>query len=389
MSRLGRLRGFDDFRARARQRLPHFLFEYIDGGSYDETTLRQNSAAFQAIELRQRVLRDVAGIDTSQSVAGQRFRLPVLLGPIGLAGLNARRGEVQAARAAEAAGAGFCLSTVSLCSIEEVAGAVGSPLWFQLYVVRDRAFVRDMLRRARLAGCAALVLTVDLPTPGARHRDIRSGLSGAPGPAGALRRGFQVALRPGWAWDVGLRGRPHAFGNIRSLVGPRADLGRYMAWIAANFDPTVTWADLDFIRAEWDGPLFLKGILDAEDARAARAAGVTGIIVSNHGGRQLDGAPATARALPAIAEAVGQDLTILVDGGIRSGIDVVRALALGADAVLLGRAWAFALAAAGQAGVAHLLEQIEAELRVAMALIGVTRASEIDREVLIPPAGGL
>lgn len=389
MSRLGRLRGFDDFRARARQRLPHFLFEYIDGGSYDETTLRQNSAAFQAIELRQRVLRDVAGIDTSQGVAGQRFRLPVLLGPIGLAGLNARRGEVQAARAAEAAGAGFCLSTVSLCSIEEVAGAVGSPLWFQLYVVRDRAFVRDMLRRARLAGCAALVLTVDLPTPGARHRDIRSGLSGAPGLAGALRRGFQVALRPGWAWDVGLRGRPHAFGNIRSLVGPRADLGRYMAWIAANFDPTVTWADLDFIRAEWDGPLFLKGILDPEDARAARAAGVTGIIVSNHGGRQLDGAPATARALPAIAEAVGQDLTILVDGGIRSGIDVVRALALGADAVLLGRAWAFALAAAGQAGVAHLLEQIEAELRVAMALIGVTRVSEIDREILIPPTGGL
>lgn len=389
MSKLDRLRGFDDYRTRARQRLPRFLFEYIDGGSYDEVTLRQNSAAFREIELRQRVLRDVSGIDTAQTIAGQPFRLPVVLGPVGLAGLNAARGEVQAARAAEAAGAGFCLSTVSLCSIEEVSAAVASPVWFQLYIVRDRGFVREMLRRARAAGCTTLVLTVDLPTPGARYRDVRSGLSSPPGLTGSLRRGLQVAARPGWAWEVGVRGRPHAFGNIRSLVGGRANLGGYMAWIAANFDPTVTWADLDFIRAEWDGPLILKGVLDVEDARSARSAGATGIVVSNHGGRQLDGAPATARALPPIADAVGQDLTILVDGGVRTGIDIVRALALGADGVLLGRAWAFALAAAGRAGVTHLLEQITAELRVAMALTGVTRIADIGRDVLahVPARG--
>jgi L-lactate dehydrogenase (cytochrome) len=371
-----------DYRELARRRLPHFLFEYIDGGSYDETTLAANREDLRQITLRQRVLRDVSQIDLSATLFGQAMSMPVALAPIGLAGLLARRGEVQAARAAEAAGVPFTLSTVSACDLGEVRRGVKQPPWFQLYMVRDRGFMRDLLAKAREARCGALIFTVDLPVPGSRYRDYRSGLAGASGATGGLRRLFQAVQRPGWAWDVGVCGRPHHLGNVAPVLKGKTGLDDFFLWLRENFDPSITWKDLDFIRAEWKGPLIIKGILDIEDAKEAAQLGADGIVVSNHGGRQLDGAPSTARALPAIADAVGARLTVLADGGARSGLDVVRMLALGAKGVLLGRAWAYALGGAGQAGVAHVLELIKAEMRVAMALTGVTRVGDIKRDVL-------
>ncbi len=372
-----------DYRIAARRRLPRFLFDYVDGGSYGEVTLRRNVADLEAVALRQRVLRDVSAIDLSTTLFGQRQAMPVALAPVGLAGMNARRGEVQAARAAQAAGIPFCLSTVSVCPLAEVTAAVAQPIWFQLYMIRDRSFMRDLLVQAREAGCSALVFTVDLPVPGARYRDYRSGLAGAPGLGGALRRAAQVATRPGWAWDVGLHGRPHSLGNVAPVLGSKTGLEDFFAWMAQNFDPRVTWADLEFIRDEWRGPLIIKGLLDVPDAVQAADMGADGIVVSNHGGRQLDGVLSTARALPAIADAVGDRLTVLADGGVRSGLDVVRMLALGAKGVLLGRAWAYALAAGGEAGVAHMLKVVEVEMRAAMALTGVTSIAGIDRNALV------
>jgi L-lactate dehydrogenase (cytochrome) len=377
-----------DYRELARRRLPKFLFEYIDGGSYAELTLRRNVADLESIALRQRVLRDVGKLDLSCELFGQKLPLPVALGPIGLAGMNARRGEVQAARAANAAGVPFCLSTVSLCPLTEITRGLSRPIWFQLYMIRDRAFMRELLARARDARCSALVFTVDLPVPGSRYRDYRSGLAGAPGLPGALRRAWQGMMRPAWAWDVGIRGRPHTLGNVAPVLGKNTGLEDFFSWMRNNFDPTVTWRDLEFIRSEWRGPLIVKGILDVEDAVAAVDLGVDGIVVSNHGGRQLDGVPSTARALPAIVEKVGDQLTVLVDGGVRSGLDVVRMLALGARGILLGRAWIYALAAAGQAGVAHVLKLIEAEMRVAMALTGATNLAAIDRSILVEENAG-
>ena len=372
-----------DYRELARRRLPHFLFEYIDGGSYAEVTLRRNVADLEAIALRQRVLNDVSTLDLSTELLGERLALPIALGPIGLAGMNARRGEVQAARAAEAAGVPFCLSTVSACPLPEVAHAIRRPIWFQLYMIRDRAFMRDLLVQAREVGCSTLVFTVDMPVPGSRYRDYRSGLAGASGFAGSLRRTFQSMLRPAWAYDVGVRGRPHSLGNVAPVLGKNTGLEDFFAWMRNNFDPTVSWRDLDFIRSEWKGPLVIKGILDSDDAHAAAEIGADGIVVSNHGGRQLDGVPSTAFALPPIANAVGHRLTVLADGGVRSGLDVVRLLALGAKGVLLGRAWVYALAARGEAGVTHMLQLMEAEMRVAMALTGCTSIDRITPEALV------
>lgn len=371
-----------DYREAARRRLPHFLFEYFDGGSYAERTLRANIADLQDVALRQRVLNDVAAIDLTTTLLGQQLAMPVALGPIGLAGMAARRGEVQAARAAAAKGVPFTLSTVSACPLAEVARGSPAPFWFQLYMVRDRGFMQSLLDEARTAHCPVLVFTVDMPLPGARYRDVRSGLSGASGIAGQARRVGQAMRRPGWAWDVGVRGRPHQLGNVAPLLGPRSGLEDFLGWMKDNFDPGVTWRDLDFVRAHWKGPIVIKGILDAQDARRAADAGVDGIIVSNHGGRQLDGVPSVARALPAIADAVGDRLTVLADGGVRSGLDVVRMLALGAKGVLLGRAWAFALAARGEDGVRHVLDLIEAEMRVAMALTGETGVDRIGPDTL-------
>jgi L-lactate dehydrogenase (cytochrome) len=371
-----------DYRELARRRLPHFLFEYIDGGSYAETTLRRNVTDLENIALRQKVLCDVSDIELSTTLFGERLSMPLALGPVGLAGMNARRGEIQAARAAEQAGIPFTLSTVSACSIDEVAGAVTKPCWFQLYMLRDRGFMRDLMHRAADAGCSKLIFTVDMPVPGSRYRDYHSGLAGAAGWGGSVRRFWQAALRPRWAWDVGVMGRPHTLGNVAPLLGRKTGLEDFFAWMRANFDPSISWRDLEFLRTEWPGALVLKGILDPADAREAVKLGADGLIVSNHGGRQLDGVLSTVRALPAIADAVGDDLTVLADGGVRSGLDVVRLLALGAKAILLGRAWAYALAGGGQGGVAHMLTIIEAEMRVAMALTGTTRIDQISKQTL-------
>jgi L-lactate dehydrogenase (cytochrome) len=371
-----------DYRELARRRLPHFLFEYIDGGSYEEVTLQRNLHDLREVVLRQRVLRDVSTGDLRSNLFGQELAMPIVLGPIGLAGMNARRGEVQAARAATRVGVPFTLSTVSACALEEVAEASATPFWFQLYMIRDRGFMRDLLAKAQESKCSALVFTVDMPVPGTRYRDYRSGLAGAPGLAGAARRFMQAMTRPGWAWDVGILGRPHQLGNVAPVLGKNTGLEDFFAWMRDNFDATVTWRDLEFVRKEWRGPLIIKGILDPDDAREVAALGADGLIVSNHGGRQLDGVLSSARALPPIVDVVGERLTVLADGGIRSGLDVVRMLALGAKGVLLGRAWAYALAGAGERGVEHMLKLIEGEMRVAMALTGVTNVGQINREIL-------
>lgn len=371
-----------DYRELARRRLPRFLFEYIDGGSYAETTLGRNITDLRDVALRQRVLRDVSDIDLSATLFGHKQSLPVALAPVGLAGMNARRGEVQAARAAAAFGVPFTLSTVGACSIGEVAAGSPAPFWFQLYMIRDRAFMADLLDLAEAAKCPALIFTVDMPVPGSRYRDYHSGLAGASGFLGDMRRAMQAVAHPAWAWDVGVRGGPHSLGNVAPVLKGKTGIDDFFAWMRDNFDPTVTWDDLAWVRERWKGPLIIKGVLDADDARRVADLGADGLVVSNHGGRQLDGVLSSARALPPIADAVEGRLTILADGGIRSGLDVVRMLALGADGVLIGRAWAYALAARGEAGVSHVLNLMAAEMKVAMALTGVTRVDQLDRSTL-------
>jgi len=306
--------------------------------------------------------------------------MPVALAPVGLTGMYARRGEVQAARAAANWGVPFTMSTVSVCPIEEVAPAISRPMWFQLYVLKDRGFMRNALERAKAAGVTTLVFTVDMPVPGARYRDAHSGMSG---PYAAQRRILQSMTHPRWALDVGLLGKPHDLGNISAYRGSATGLGDYIGWLGDNFDPSICWKDLEWIREFWDGPMVIKGILDPDDARDARSFGADGIIVSNHGGRQLDGVPSTCRALPAIADAVTGDMKILVDSGIRTGLDVLRMLALGADCTMIGRAYIYALAADGEAGVTNLLKLIESEMRVAMVLTGARTIADISPELLV------
>lgn len=368
-----------DYRAAAQRRLPPFLFHYIDGGAYAEHTLKRNVSDLADIALRQRVLRNMAELSLETTLFGERLAMPVALAPVGLTGMYARRGEVQAARAAASRGIPFTLSTVSVCPIEEVAPAIDRPMWFQLYVLKDRGFMRNALERARAAGVTTLVFTVDMPTPGARYRDAHSGMSG---PHAPLRRMLQAATHPRWAWDVGLRGRPHDLGNISTYRGSPTGLADYIGWLGANFDPSISWKDLEWIREFWTGPMVIKGILDPDDARDAVRFGADGIVVSNHGGRQLDGVLSTARALSAIADAVKGELKILADSGIRSGLDVVRMLALGADSVLLGRAFVYALAAQGGEGVANLLDLMAKEMRVAMTLTGAKTIADISGDAL-------
>jgi len=368
-----------DYRAAAQRRLPPFLFHYIDGGAYDEATLRRNVEDLRSIALRQRVLGEVGTVDLSTELFGEKLALPVALAPVGLTGMYARRGEVQAARAAASRGVPLTLSTVSVCPIEEVQRAVSRPIWFQLYVLKDRDFMQSVLERAWAVGVRTLVFTVDMPVPGARYRDAHSGMSG---PHAALRRVWQAVCHPRWAWDVGLRGRPHDLGNVSAYLGHRIGLEDYIGWLGKNFDPAIGWRDLEWIRESWKGSMVLKGILDPVDAKEAVRFGADGIVVSNHGGRQLDGVLSSARALPAIADAVKGELKILADSGVRSGLDVVRMLALGADGVLLGRAFVYALAAAGEQGVAHLLDLIASEMRVAMTLTGAKSIAGITRDSL-------
>ncbi|TAN27333.1 MAG: alpha-hydroxy-acid oxidizing protein [Castellaniella sp.] len=369
-----------DYRAAAKRRLPPFLFHYADGGAYAEYTLQHNVSDLAGIALRQRVLRDMSTLDLSTQVFGESVSMPVAIAPVGLAGMYARRGEVQAARAADRHGIPFTLSTVSLCPIEEVAPAISRPMWFQLYVLKDRGFMKSVLERAQAAGVTTLVFTVDMPVPGARYRDAHAGMSG---PHAALRRYCQALCHPRWAWDVGLWGRPHDLGNVSRYLGKATGLEDYMGWLGANFDPSISWKDLEWIRDFWKGPMVIKGILDPDDARDAVRFGANGIIVSNHGGRQLDGTLSSARALPAIADAVKSDLTVLADSGVRTGLDVVRMLALGADMVLLGRAYVYALAVGGEAGVSNLLSLIEKEMRVAMTLTGARTIADITRDSLV------
>ncbi len=369
-----------DHRAAARQRLPRVLFDYIDGGSYGEQTLAANVADFAAVRLRQRVLKDVSTLSLSTTLFGQPMSMPLALGPVGLAGLYARRGELQAARAARAAGAPFSLSTMGVASAADVARAGTAP-WYQLYMIRDRGFMSDLLARVREAGCPVLLLTVDLPVPGARYRDARNGMTDDSFGA----RGLQVLdglAHPAWLWDVRLRGGSWALGNLAGAGGCLTRLTQFWGWIGSQFDPSMTWKDIDWVRERWPGPLVVKGVLDPEDARAARTAGVDGVVVSNHGGRQLDSTPSAIKALPAIADAVGADLTVLMDGGVRSGLDVLKALSLGAKACLIGRAWAWALGGGGEAGVTRMLEQMRQELRVAMSLTGCVDVREAGAHLL-------
>lgn len=372
----------DDYRILAKKRLPKYLFEYIDGGAFSETTLRNNTADLQKIALRQRVLRDISSVDTRCQLFGQDWKLPVILAPVGIAGLNARRGEVLAAQAAEEKGVPFCLSTVSACSIEEVRKGVQNPVWFQLYMIKDRGFMSAMLDRAKAQGTDTLLFTVDMPVPSTRYRDIRSGLSGGSMFRRQSARFIQSALSPAWAWDVGVMGRPHTLGNIAPVLGENAGIDEFWAWLNQNFDASVTWKTLDLIRQQWPGKLIIKGILDAEDAREAAKLGADAVVVSNHGGRQLDGALSSINALPAIAEAVQGDIKILLDSGIRSGLDIVRAIALGADAVMIGRPWVYGLAAAKKNGVLDVLNILENEMRVAMALAGCTNLAAVNKDIL-------
>ena len=369
-----------DYREAARRKLPRLLFEYIDGGAYAEHTLRANSADLTGISLRQRILKNVETLSLETTLFDQPLSMPIVLAPVGLTGMFARRGEVQAVKAAQNKGIPLCLSTVSVCSIEEVVAQSEQAIWFQLYVLKDRGFMRNALERAKAAGVKNLVFTVDMPTPGARYRDAHSGMSG---PFASSRRMLQAMTRPDWAFNVGLMGRPHDLGNISRYLGKAVTLEDYMGWLANNFDPSISWSDLEWIRDFWKGPMIIKGILDPQDAKDAVSFGADGIVVSNHGGRQLDGVLSTTKALPPIKQAIGDDLTVLVDSGIRSGLDVVRMLALGAKGVLLGRSMAYALAADGQRGVENMLNIFAREMRVAMTLTGVTSIDQIDESTLV------
>jgi L-lactate dehydrogenase (cytochrome) len=374
-----------DHRELARRRLPRALFDYIDGGASAENTLRANIDDLAAHQLRQRVMRDVSVRTQATTVLGQDLASPIVLAPVGLGGMYARRAEVQAARAARDAGVAFTESTVSICSLDEVTRAAG-PVWFQLYVQRDRALTERLVESATEAGSPVLVLTVDLAVVGARHRDTRNAMTGgSTGPWQALRRGIDLASHPRWAVDVGLRGKPHIFGNLETVVpGARTPMA-FRRWVDKQFDPSVTWADIAWVRSLWDGKLVVKGVLDPDDARQAVDAGVDGIVVSNHGGRQLDTVPSTARALPGVAAAVGDQVEVLVDGGVRTGLDVVKMLALGARACLIGRAWAWAVAGGGQAGVTHMLDGLKADIDTALALTGTTDVADLGPDCLVSP----
>ena len=368
-----------DLRELARRRVPRAFFEYADHGAYDELTLRANRDALEALRFRQRVMVDVAARNLATTLIGQPVSMPLALAPVGLTGLQRGGGEILAARAALAAGIPFCLSTMSICSIEQVRAAVGAPFWFQLYVMRDRGFTHSLIERAAAAGCSALMLTVDLPLQGQRHREHKNGL--AVPPRLTPRNFFDILRRPAWAWSV-LRGPGRSFGNLQGRVAEAASLTTLSQWIAQQFDPSLSWRDLDWIRARWPGKLIVKGILDAADASIAAQAGVDAIVVSNHGGRQLDGAPATIHALPRVVEAVAGACEVWFDGGILSGQSLLKALALGARAGLIGKAFTYGLGARGEAGVAQVVEFIRRELDVSLALTGQTDVRTVTRDIL-------
>ncbi|MCC0005562.1 MAG: L-lactate dehydrogenase [Methylobacteriaceae bacterium] len=371
----------DDYRRLAERRLPRFLFDYIDGGANAEITLAANTAGFRDIALRQRVMRDVSNIDTSTVLSGEQAAMPVILAPVGMAGMMARRGETQAVRAANAMDVPFTLSTVGICDLTEVKNAASRPFWFQLYMMRDRGVVQDLLARAEAAGCTTLAFTVDLAVTGMRHRDLRNGALSQSLPAKAVKA-WEIARHPRWLLDVAVKGKPHGFGNLSDRVPDPTRLEAFTAWVASQFDTSVTWKDIEWLRSVWKGRLLIKGVLEPDDARAAVAAGADGVIVSNHGGRQLDGVASSISKLPGVVAAVGDRAEVYMDGGVRSGVDVFKAVALGAKGVMIGRPWVWALAADGQKGVSGMLAIMRQELRVAMALSGVNRIDEIGRDAI-------
>jgi len=373
-----------DLREIARRRVPRAFFEYADRGAYEEVTLHDNRAAFDDIRLRQRVMIDVDKRSLATTVVGQALSMPLAIAPTGLTGLQHGSGEILAARAAAAAGIPFCLSTMSICSIEQVRAASPTPFWFQVYVMRDRGFARELIQRASAAQCSALMLTADLTVQGQRHREIKNGLSVPP--KVTLRNVVDVARRPRWAWGV-LRAPSRSFGNLAGRIENTGSLTTLAQWISKQFDPTLTWRDLTWIRELWPGKLIIKGILDAEDARIAANEGVDAIVVSNHGGRQLDGAPAAIHALPYVVDAVGGRTEVLFDSGITTGQSLLKALALGARAGLIGKAFLYGLGALGEAGVSLAIEIMRKELDVSMALTAQCDARSISRDILLERDG--
>jgi L-lactate dehydrogenase (cytochrome) len=374
------LNSIEDLRQEARRRVPRAIFEYADRGSYDEITFDRNLADLKALEFRQRVMVDVSAQQLSTTILGEPWSVPLGIGPTGLTGLFHANGEMLGARAAQNFGVPFCLSTMSICSIEDVAGFVQKPFWFQLYLMRDRSFNVELLERAKAANCSAIMLTVDMPVQGLRRRDPKNGLSIPP--RLTLRNAFEVAMRPAWALKV-LTGRRRTFGNLEARMKGTGGLKTLSEWIAQQFDPTVTWKDLAWLRQHWPRKIIIKGILDPEDARLAVQHGVDALVVSNHGGRQLDGARSTISALPAIVDAVAGGCEVLFDGGVRSGQDVLKALALGARGCLIGKAFLYALAARGEAGVTLALEIMRKELAVSLALTGANDVTKVSRHILV------
>jgi L-lactate dehydrogenase (cytochrome) len=374
-----------DLRARARARLPRVMFDYADRGSYDELTLRRNRADFEALELRQRVMVDLSHLSLATTVLGAPCALPLGIGPVGLCGLFYRDGEICGARAAAACGIPFCLSTMSICSIEDVRAAVSTPFWFQLYLLRDRGFDSELIARARAACCSALMLTLDTQLNGVRRQDLKNGLSIPP--RLTLRHLRSFASRPAWALGM-LRGKRRTFGNFHGSAVDKRSLSTLAEWIGTQFDRSLTWQDVEWVRGLWPGKLILKGILDADDARVACAAGADAIVVSNHGGRQLDGAPSTHTKLPEVVEAVQGRCEVLLDGGVQCGQDILKALARGARACLIGKSFVYALGAAGEAGVRTAIELLRQELEVSLGLTGRTDVRQVDASILRAPSPG-
>jgi len=373
------LPSIDDLRERARRNVPKMFFDYAESGSYNQETLRANRADFEKIKLRQRILRDVDQRSTATTILGQPVPVPLALGPIGLGGMMHGDGEIMACRAAQAAGIPYTLSTMSINSIEDVAAAVDKPFWFQVYVMRDRGFIRELIQRAAAAKCSALMLTVDLQVLGQRHVDVRNGLTVPP--EIKLKNVLDIMTKPAWVWSI-LKGKRKNFGNLSGHVKGMENINSLAAWTASQFDPTLSWKDVEWVKSLWPGKLILKGILDVDDAKIAVTTGADAISVSNHGGRQLDGAPSTISALPRVADAVGSEIEVMFDSGVRTGADMMRALALGARSCIVGRPYIYGLGAGGQAGVAHAIEILRNEFDVTMALCGVKSTAEINREVL-------
>ncbi|WP_342713186.1 alpha-hydroxy acid oxidase [Bradyrhizobium sp. B124] len=369
----------EDLRQLHKRRVPKAFFDYADRGSYTEDTLRANSEDLQQIKFRQRILVDVSKRSLATTILGEPSAMPLILAPVGLLGMQHGDGEIYACRAAQAAGIPFTQSTMSICSIEDIAAAVDKPFWFQLYVMKDRGFIKSLIERAIAAKCSALVLTVDLQVIGQRHQDIKNGMTVPP--EWSLSKLLDFASKPSWVAGV-LRGKRRSFGNIVGHVKGTEDLTKLSEWTASQFDTTLNWKDIDWIRSIWPGKLILKGILDVEDAELAAKTGAQAIVVSNHGGRQLDGAPSSIEVLPEIVDEVGSKLEIMFDGGIRTGMDIMRALALGAKSCMIGRAYAYGLGAGGEAGVAKALDILGKELTTTMGLCGVNTIAEIDDKVL-------